>query len=79
MKREERSQVSQLPVSELKVRLRDCEEKMFRLQFKHKVSPLKNGLEIQSLRRHRAQILTWIRQSEIRETAVSKGKDGAGN
>ncbi len=69
MKNQELKAVSQLPVPELKIQLREAEDKLFKLKFAHAMSPLKNGLELRILKRHRARLITWIRQKEIKAAA----------
>ncbi len=64
-KAEEKVLYKDLSVDDLKSQLGDCAEKIYRLKFKHAVAPLKNPLEIRSLKRERARILTWIRQKEL--------------
>ncbi|MDD5655762.1 MAG: 50S ribosomal protein L29 [Elusimicrobia bacterium] len=46
---------------ELRAELLAAREKLFRLKFKHEVSPVKNPLELRTLRRHAARLETWIR------------------
>ena len=72
MKSQERSAVRALPEQELELRLKECEEKLFKLKFANSVSPLKNGLQIQDLRRQRARLLTWIRQRQTVQTGEMK-------
>ena len=62
MKSQDRAALRTLPEQELTLRLKECEEKLFKLKFANSVSPLKNGLQIQDLRRQKARLLTWIRQ-----------------
>lgn len=47
---------------ELEAKLRESEEKLFRLKFKHSTTPLKNGLEIRSLRRGIARYKTLLKE-----------------
>ena len=65
MKNQDLKSVSQLPVQELKVQLHETEDKLFKMSFAHAVSPLKNGLELRTLKRHRARLITWIHQKEV--------------
>lgn len=67
MKSQELATFKELPLEELKVQLHENEEKLFKLKFAHAVTPLKNGLEIRNLRRHRARLMTWIRQKESKK------------
>lgn len=62
MKSQELKAIRELSANELKAQLREAEEKLFKLKFSHAVSPLKNGLQLRNLKRHRARLLTWIRQ-----------------
>lgn len=72
MKPQELAAVRELPVNELKVQLRDLEEKLARTKFAHAVSPVKNPLQIRSMRRHKARLITWIRQKEQAGTKSAK-------
>jgi large subunit ribosomal protein L29 len=67
VKGQDKSQIRQLPVKELKVQLAETEDKLFKLKFANSISPLKNGHEITHLRKHRARILTWMREKELKE------------
>lgn len=67
MKIQEKSNIAELPIPDLRLQLKECEEKLFNLRFKNSISRLKNGLEIREIRRHKARLLTWIRQKEILE------------
>lgn len=67
MKLQERNSMRELSADELKVRLRECEEKLMQLRLVNAVSRLKNGLEIRNIRRHRARLITWISQREVQK------------
>ena len=66
MKSQDKTAIRELPMSELKLRLHECDEKIFKLKFANSISPVKNPLEIRSLKKQKAQISTWIRQQEIK-------------
>ena len=66
MKDQDLKSISQLPVQDLKIQLRENEDKLFKMKFAHSVSPLKNGLQLRFLKRQRARLLTWIRQKELK-------------
>ncbi|MBI2119055.1 MAG: 50S ribosomal protein L29 [Elusimicrobia bacterium] len=68
MKAQDQANIRELPIPDLKLQLKDCEEKLFNLRFKNSISRLKNGLEIRELRKHKARLITWLRQKEIAET-----------
>jgi len=51
-----------LSEQELNARLRESQEKSFRLKFQHAGNPLKNPMEIRTARRQIAKILTVLRQ-----------------
>ena len=65
MKLKEREAQKALSVNELKAALRDAEQKRFQLNFKHSVTPVKNALELRTLRREIARLRTWIREKEL--------------
>ena len=50
--------------SELAVKLNDIQDKLFKLKFRHSAAPVKNPLEIRSLRRDIARIKTLIAQKK---------------
>lgn len=65
MKLKEKEAQKALSVTELKSALLDAEQRRFKLNFKHSVTPVKNALELRSLRRDIARLRTWIRQKEL--------------
>jgi large subunit ribosomal protein L29 len=50
--------------TELEAKLRETQEKSFRLKFQHASNPLKNPMEIRTARREVAKVLTILRQKE---------------
>jgi large subunit ribosomal protein L29 len=52
--------IKELTVDELKSKLLEAKEKLFKLKFAHKVTPVKNPLEIRILRRQIARVNTII-------------------
>ena len=62
MKAKVREEKRNLSISELQAELRASREKQFKLRFKHRVTPLANPMELQTLRRHIARLETWIRE-----------------
>ena len=52
----------ELSVSELEARLRESQEKRFRLIFQHASNPLKNPMEIRTARREVARVKTILNQ-----------------
>ena len=71
MKLRDLGAMRELPVQELNLRLQECEERLFRLRFAHAVVRVKNPAEIQSLRRHKARLMTWIKQKSKPGIAAS--------
>ncbi len=65
-KEQDLSAIRQLPEKELTAQLKETEDKLFKLKFANSISPLKNGHEITHLRKHRARLLTWIREKQIK-------------
>jgi large subunit ribosomal protein L29 len=51
-----------MSVQELEARLREAEESRFRLQFRHAGNPLKNPMQIRTVRREVARLKTWLGQ-----------------
>ncbi|HAH07631.1 MAG TPA: 50S ribosomal protein L29 [Elusimicrobia bacterium] len=69
MKNKEKETKKNLSAQELKAELHRLKEKRFKLRLKHKVTPLTNAMELQSLRRDIARMMTWIRQKELQAAA----------
>jgi large subunit ribosomal protein L29 len=55
-------EIKNLTEAELQLKLRENEEKLFRLKFKHATTPMKNGLEIRGLRRMIARLKTLMKE-----------------
>ncbi|HBU69791.1 MAG TPA: 50S ribosomal protein L29 [Elusimicrobia bacterium] len=60
-------EMKNLSATELEAKLRESEEKLFRLKFKHTTTPLKNPLEIRSLRKVVAKLKTLIKQQSVKK------------
>jgi large subunit ribosomal protein L29 len=71
MKAKDRETFRNHSSAELRAELLATRDKLFRLKFKHGVSPVKNPLELRTLRRHAARIETWIRE---RAAAADKSR-----
>ncbi len=69
-KAEEKVSYKELSLDDLRVQLADCSDKIFKLRFKHSVAPVKNPIEIRTLKRARARILTFMRQKELASATV---------
>lgn len=52
----------EMTVQELEARLRESQEKSFKLTFQHASNPLKNPMEIRTARRQIAKIKTFLHQ-----------------
>ena len=57
---------------ELEAKLRDAEEELFRLKFRHSSTPLKNPLQIRGKRRMVAQIKTLLLEINNKEQAAQE-------
>ena len=53
--------IKELTDTELKSKLLEAREKLFKLKFSHKSTPLKNPLEIRIIRKQIAKILTILK------------------
>jgi len=53
-----------LSIAELQNQLAETKQKLFELKFRHRVSPVKNPLEIRNLRRNIARLLTLIKEKK---------------
>lgn len=76
-KAKEAVNLSELSVPDLQIQLQDAEEKLIRIKFSNSISPVKNPLEIRSLRRERARILTFMRQKRDEQPAAEAPKPAA--
>ncbi len=65
MKSKNWQEIKNMGSLELGAKLRESQEKLFRLKFRHSSTPVKNGLEIRLLRRTIAQIKTLMREKEL--------------
>jgi large subunit ribosomal protein L29 len=63
-KKESKESLHELSAQELQARLKEAQEKSFRLQFQHTSNPLKNPMDIRTARRDVARILTILHQKE---------------
>lgn len=50
--------------AELKAKLNELQDKLFKLKFRHSTAPVKNPLEIRALRRDIARIKTLLAQKK---------------
>ena len=64
MKAKDKETTKTRSLTELQTELRQAQEKKFKLQFKHQVTPLGNPLELRALRRQIARLKTWINQKQ---------------
>ena len=69
MKAKDRENLRNHSALELRAELAAAREKLFRLQFKHGSSPVKNPLEMRGLRRHVARLETWIQEKKAAAAA----------
>jgi large subunit ribosomal protein L29 len=65
---------SQMGAKELAVELRTALASRARLEFTHKVSPLKNPLELRHVRREIARLKTHLRQAESKAATPAAQK-----
>ena len=64
MKANDKQLKKALSLAELQTELRQAQEKRFKLQFKHQVTPLTNPVELRTLRRQIARLKTWIHDKQ---------------
>lgn len=60
MKSKAWQEIKSMSVNELQSKLRESEEQLFRMKFKHSTTPLKNGLEIRKTRKNIARFKTLL-------------------
>ena len=60
------SDIRQLPLEELKIRLRDTEEELTNLKFQLALRQLDNPLKVRYARRDIARLKTVIRENELK-------------
>jgi large subunit ribosomal protein L29 len=59
------SELKQLPVDELKVRLRDAQEELANLRFQLALHQLDNPMKVRFLRKDIARLKTMLREYEL--------------
>ncbi|MDR1695817.1 MAG: 50S ribosomal protein L29 [Endomicrobium sp.] len=64
MKSKNWQEMKNMTDSELSVKLNDAQDRLFKLKFRHSAAPVKNPLEIRSLRRDIARIKTLLAQKK---------------
>lgn len=64
-----------LSAAQLHSELRQVQEELFHLRFKHRVSPVANPAEIVSLRRHAARLKTWLGQKALADAAAASTQE----
>lgn len=62
MKSKDRAALHELSTADLQARLREAQEKLFRLKFRHVGTPLKNPMEIRWFRRDIARLKTLLKK-----------------
>ena len=67
MKGKDRENLKSLRTEELAAELQRAREKYFRLRFEHRITPLKNPLQIRELRRQVARLQTYLREKASRK------------
>ncbi|MDR0485590.1 MAG: 50S ribosomal protein L29 [Elusimicrobiota bacterium] len=71
MKTKERIESKSLSISELEAKLANMQSDLFKLKFRHSVSPVKNPLSIRNLRRDIARIKTFLCQKKAETNNIS--------
>ena len=68
-------EIKQLPIEELKIRLRDAKEELINLKFQLALHQLENPLKVRYLRKDIARLKTVIREHELglKKEIESKG------
>ncbi|AKL98680.1 50S ribosomal protein L29 [Endomicrobium proavitum] len=64
MKSKNWQETKNMSEAELKAKLGDLQDKLFKLKFRHTTAPVKNPLEIRSIRRNIARIKTLLAQKK---------------
>lgn len=73
MKAKTWQEIRSLSNTEMEAKLRAAEEQLFRLEFRHSSTPLKNPLELRKLRRSIAQFKTLLKEKQMEASkAASK-------
>ena len=53
---------------ELEAKLRDLEDKLFKMKFRHATTPIKNALDIRTMRRSIARLKTLQQENQTRNS-----------
>lgn len=67
MKAKAWQEIKSLSATELEAKLRDSEEQLFRVKFRHASTPVKNALDIRTTRRMIARLKTLLRAKQLAE------------
>jgi large subunit ribosomal protein L29 len=70
MKSRDWDKIKDMSGAELITELSVLQDKIFRLKFRHAVTPLKNPLEIREMRRNIARIKTLLAQKKSSENKI---------
>ena len=69
------NEIKDMAYVELKKRLDDFQDRIFKLKFRHSVTPVKNPLEIRKIRKNIARIKTFITQKKSLNKIKNNGKE----
>lgn len=72
MKAKQWQEIRSMSVAELESKLQAAREQLFRIQFRHAATPMKNGLEIRKIRRSIAQFITLLREKNVATAQAAK-------
>jgi large subunit ribosomal protein L29 len=64
MKSKNWNEMKNMSDAELNAKLADLKDRIFKLKFRHSAAPLKNGLEIRTLRRNIARVKTLLAEKK---------------
>ncbi|MBI4054650.1 MAG: 50S ribosomal protein L29 [Elusimicrobia bacterium] len=64
MKAKEKENLKSLSAQELASELRQARERLFKARFRHRLTPLKDPLELRRMRRQIARLRTFLGQKE---------------
>ena len=69
------SEVRQLSVSELSVKLKDLKQELFNLRFQQAINQLDNPMRIKAVKKDIARVNTILREIEIEEDGKTQKED----
>ncbi len=73
-----KDKMKELDPVEMENKLREIDEQSFRVKFQMSMGQTEGLKRLRENRKDRARLLTWLRQTELRQTEAGKSEPGDG-